>query len=334
MLKEKIYFIVGIGTDIGKTFLVENLCRNFPSAMAIKPIVSGFKDDDENSDSIKLLNSTKQILKQVQDDDEGKIYQKICHPELVSGSILNSISPWRFTEAEDEGKIYQKICHPELVSGSILNSISPWRSTEAEDEGKVYQKICYPELVSGSILNSISPWRSTEAEDEGKVYQKICHPELVSGSILNSISPWRFTEAVSPHFAAKNSGTNINFLDVKNFCQEKIALAKTNNQFLFIEAAGGVMTPINDEKTFLDLAADLKIPTLLVSANYLGSISHTLCAVTALKSRNVVIEKIIINEDLPTQLPRSLSPNQTIENFSKIAVISLKNLLANKASPK
>jgi len=270
MLKEKIYFIVGTGTDIGKTFLVENLCRNFPSAMAIKPIVSGFKDDDENSDSIKLLNSTKQILKQVQDDDEGKIYQKICHPELVSGSILNSISPWR----------------------------------------------------------------STEAEDEGKVYQKICHPELVSGSILNSISPWRFTEAVSPHFAAKNSGTNINFLDVKNFCQEKIALAKTNNQFLFIEAAGGVMTPINDEKTFLDLAADLKIPTLLVSANYLGSISHTLCAVTALKSRNVVIEKIIINEDLPTQLPRSLSPNQTIENFSKIAVISLKNLLANKASPK
>jgi dethiobiotin synthase len=302
MLKEKIYFIVGIGTDIGKTFLVENLCRNFPSAMAIKPIVSGFKDDDENSDSIRLLNSTKQIPKQVQDDDEGKIYQKICHPELVSGSILNSISPWRFTEAEDEGKIYQKICHPELVSGSILNSISPWRSTEAEDEGKVYQKIC--------------------------------HPELVSGSILNSISPWRFTEAVSPHFAAKNSGTNINFLDVKNFCQEKIALAKTNNQFLFIEAAGGVMTPINDEKTFLDLAADLKIPTLLVSANYLGSISHTLCAVTALKSRNVVIEKIIINEDLPTQLPRSLSPNQTIENFSKIAVISLKNLLANKASPK
>jgi len=238
MLKEKIYFIVGIGTDIGKTFLVENLCRNFPSAMAIKPIVSGFKDDDENSDSIRLLNSTKQIPKQVQDDDEVKIYQKICHPELVLGSILNSISPWRFTEA------------------------------------------------------------------------------------------------VSPHFAAKNSGTEINFFDVKNFCQENIALAKTNNQFLFIEAAGGVMTPINDEKTFLDLAADLKIPTLLVSANYLGSISHTLCAVTALKSRNVAIEKIIINEDLPTQLPPSLSPNQTIENFSKIEVISLKNLLANKASPK
>lgn len=238
MLKEKIYFIVGIGTDIGKTFLVENLCRNFPGAMAIKPIASGFKDDDENSDSIKLLNSTKQIPKQVQDDDEGKIYQKICHPELVLGSILNSISPWRFTEA------------------------------------------------------------------------------------------------VSPHFAAKNSGTEINFFDVKNFCQEKISLAKSNNQFLFIEAAGGVMTPINDEKTFLDLAAELKIPTLLVSANYLGSISHTLCAVTALKSRNVAIEKIIINEDLPTQLPSSLSPNQTIENFSKIEVISLKNLLANKASPK
>ncbi|MES2961881.1 MAG: dethiobiotin synthase [Pseudomonadota bacterium] len=212
MLKEKIYLIVGIGTDIGKTFLVENLCKALPDAMAIKPIVSGFKDDDENSDSARILAATRQIL--------------------------------------------------------------------------------------------------------------------------NSISPWRFIEAVSPHFAARNSGTEINFSEVKNFCQEKISLAKTNNQFLFIEAAGGVMTPINNEKTFLDLAAELKIPTLLVSANYLGSISHTLCAVEALKSRNVSIEKIIINEDLPTQLPPSLSPNQTIESFSKIAVISLKNLLANKASPK
>ena len=240
MLKEKIYFIVGIGTDIGKTFLVENLCRNFPGAMAIKPIVSGFKDDDENSDSIRLLNSTKQIPKQVHSEDIEKF----------------------------------------------------------------------------------------------RLEQKSRYLEPVLGSILNSISPWRFNEAVSPHFAAKNSGIEINFSDVKNFCQEKIDLAKTNNQFLFIEAAGGVMTPINDEKTFLDLAAELKIPTLLVSANYLGSISHTLCAVTALKSRNVAIEKIIINEDLPTRLPPSLSPNQTIENFSKIEVISLKNLLANKASPK
>jgi dethiobiotin synthetase len=228
MLKEKIYFIVGIGTDIGKTFLVENLCRNFPSAMAIKPIISGFKDDDENSDSAKILS-----------------------------------------------------------------------------------------VINNSQISLKSPFE-----------------RLRMTSKLDDVSPWRFEEAVSPHFAAKNSGTEINFSDVKNFCQEKISLAKTNNQFLFIEAAGGVMTPINDEKTFLDLAAELKIPTLLVSANYLGSISHTLCAVTALKSRNVAIEKIIINEDLPTRLPPSLSPNQTIEDFSKIEVISLKNLLANKASPK
>ena len=243
MLKEKIYFIFGTGTDIGKTFLVENLCRNFPSAMAIKPIASGFKDDDENSDSAKILSA------------------------INNSQISLNVNP--------------SLPKVDLESSVELHS------------------------------------------DRLKVTSK-----------LDDISPWRFEEAVSPHFAAKNSSMEINFLDVKNFCQEKIALAKTNNQLLFIEAAGGVMTPINDEKTFLDLVADLKIPTLLVSANYLGSISHTLCAVTALKSRNVVIEKIIINEDLPTQLPPSLSPNQTIENFSKIEVISLKNLLANKASPK
>jgi dethiobiotin synthetase len=240
MLKEKIYLIVGIGTDIGKTFLVENLCRNFSNSMAIKPIASGFKDDDENSDTARILNS-------------------ISHPQTFD--VILSLS-----------------------KGDLDSSVE-------------------------------SPFE-----------------RLKVTSKLDDISPWRFEEAVSPHFAAKNSGVEINFSNVKNFCQEKISLAKSNNQFLFIEAAGGVMTPINDEKTFLDLAADLKIPTLLVTANYLGSISHTLCAIEALKSRNVAIEKIIINEDLPTQLPPSLSPNKTIENFSKIEVISLKNLLANKAS--
>ena len=57
MLKEKIYFVAAVGTDIGKTFLVENLCKILPKSSAIKPISSGFDDDSYESDCAKILSA-------------------------------------------------------------------------------------------------------------------------------------------------------------------------------------------------------------------------------------------------------------------------------------
>lgn len=206
MFTAKIYFIAAVGTDIGKTFVVENLCRKIVGAQAIKPIASGFEDQDLNSDSAKIL---------------------------------------------------------------------------------------------------------------------LAMNKEVSLQNLNEISPWRFEEAVSPHFAVQNSGRKIDFEAVKNFCAKKISAAKENKQFLFIEAAGGVMTPLNDDKTFLDLVAELQIPVLLITANYLGAISHTLSAVEVLKSRDLKIEKIIVNDGPKTSHNQSLSPVSTIQNFTKIDTLSL-----------
>ncbi len=148
----------------------------------------------------------------------------------------------------------------------------------------------------------------------------------ISKKNLDLISPWRFEKAISPHLAGK-----INFEKVKNFCLEKISLAKKQKQFLFIEAAGGVMSPINDEKTFLDLAAELKIPLLLITENYLGSIGHTFCAIEALKSKKISIEKIIINEHFSgLQKSSGIQAKQlseTIKNFSGSEVVFLQKFL-------
>jgi len=213
VLKEKIYFISAIGTDIGKTYLVKNICQILRqkeiSVSAIKPVISGFLRHDKNSDSAKILTALGLEISQKN---------------------------------------------------------------------------------------------------------------------LDSISPWRFEKAVSPHFAGE-----VNFSEVRDFCLKKIAEAKSQNQFLFIEAAGGVMTPLNNEKTFLDLAAELQIPTLLLSANYLGSISHTLCALEVLKSKKVLVEKIILNENLQKQESSSLSDisevGKTIQNFSGIDTVLLEEFL-------
>lgn len=209
-MKSGSYFITAIGTDIGKTFLVENICRILreknQQVEAIKPVISGFRDDDVNSDLAKILKSLGRNL--------------------------------------------------------------------------------------------------TERS-------------------FDKISPWRFKEPISPNFAASFEKREIKFLDVVDFCQKEISDAKNNNYLLLIEGAGGVMTPISDNESFLDLIAYLKIPTLLISANYLGAISHTLCAVEALKSRNIIPEKIIVNNHNENSLTDMAQVTLAIENFSKIKTVSI-----------
>ena len=85
------------------------------------------------------------------------------------------------------------------------------------------------------------------------------------------------------------------------------------------------MTPINNQKTFLDLSAELKIPVLLVAGNYLGAISHTLSAVEALKSKGVVVKRIIVNEREESKW----SIVKTLKNFTGIEAVTMKKLLLN-----
>ena len=63
-----------------------------------------------------------------------------------------------------------------------------------------------------------------------------------------------------------------------------------------IEGAGGLFSPLSDTHLNADLAKDLKIPLILVTASYLGSISHTLATITAADAHGLKIKKIILSE--------------------------------------
>jgi dethiobiotin synthetase len=65
---------------------------------------------------------------------------------------------------------------------------------------------------------------------------------------------------------------------------------------LLIEGAGGVMSPIAEDGTNLDLMAELGAPALLVTGSYLGAVSHTLTAIEAMKVRAVPVVAIVVSE--------------------------------------
>ncbi|WP_299766917.1 dethiobiotin synthase [uncultured Dokdonia sp.] len=96
---------------------------------------------------------------------------------------------------------------------------------------------------------------------------------------------------MSPHAAAEIDGVKITM--------PKIKRPKTSNN-LVIEGAGGLLVPLNDIDTIIDLIQPTD-KVIVVSRHYLGSINHTLLTIEALKSRNLTIAGIIFSgEEHPT----------------------------------
>lgn len=97
---------------------------------------------------------------------------------------------------------------------------------------------------------------------------------------------------MSPHAAAEIDNLTINI--------SQITTPKTKNN-LVIEGAGGLLVPLNDKETVLDLIKpNYKI--VVVSRHYLGSINHTLLTVNTLKEKGFEVFIIFSgNEHNPTE---------------------------------
>jgi dethiobiotin synthetase len=80
---------------------------------------------------------------------------------------------------------------------------------------------------------------------------------------------------MSPHAAADIEGITINTSTIKT--------PKTKNH-LVIEGAGGLLVPVNDTETILDIIPK-NAEVIVVSRHYLGSINHTLLTLNLLEQK-------------------------------------------------
>ena len=99
---------------------------------------------------------------------------------------------------------------------------------------------------------------------------------------------YRLQLPMSPHAAAAAEGIGIQVSDFQ--------LPECEGH-LIVEGAGGVLVPLNDHDTMLDLMVRLALPVIVVSRHYLGSINHTLLTVSALRSQGVAVAGVLFNGD-------------------------------------
>lgn len=127
--------------------------------------------------------------------------------------------------------------------------------------------------------------------DPGVLLQALDQP--ISPEALTRISPWQFTAPLSPDIAAAREGRSIDFADLVALCRNATASAVGT---FFIEGVGGIMVPLDGEHTVLDLARVLGLPLIVVAGSYLGSISHTLTALTVISDVGLAVRALVINE--------------------------------------
>lgn len=124
--------------------------------------------------------------------------------------------------------------------------------------------------------------------------------QLANDAAVARICPWRFTDPLSPDMAAARAGKHIPFDELVDFCRAEIRRA---TGMLLIEGVGGAMVPLDDRHTVRDWIAELRIPAIVVTGAYLGTISHTLTTIEALRARNIDIAAIVINPITPGSVP-------------------------------
>lgn len=151
-----------------------------------------------------------------------------------------------------------------------------------------------------AIMPIVSGYNSAQAaaSDPGTLIAALGLP--FSPESIERTSPWRFRAALSPDLAARLEGRSIDVDAVTDYCKAAI---DARRDVLLIEGVGGIMVPLDEQRTILDVMMALRLPLILVTGSYRGTISHTLTALNSLLRRDMNVLATIVSETPGSKVP-------------------------------
>jgi dethiobiotin synthetase len=103
--------------------------------------------------------------------------------------------------------------------------------------------------------------------------------------------PYAFPLPASAHLAAKEQNILIDPEKIK----QCLRFLEKNYDHVIVEGLGGIMVPLTQELTSLDLVEQLNLETIIVVPNILGAINHALLTIQALASRQISVRGFVMN---------------------------------------
>jgi len=139
--------------------------------------------------------------------------------------------------------------------------------------------------------------------DPGRLLAALGRP--ATPAALAEVSPRQYAAPLAPPMAARLQGETLRLADLVDPTRGWLAAAAAD--LALIEGAGGVMSPLAEDGTNLDLMQALQLPSVLVGGGYLGTMSHTLTALAVLRDRAIP----------PLAIGMSASPDPDAPNFAE-----------------
>jgi dethiobiotin synthetase len=130
-----------------------------------------------------------------------------------------------------------------------------------------------------------------ETSDPARLAAALGRPEA-----WGEISPRRYRAPLAPNLAARLEGKTLAMADLVADCRAWLDTRTVD--LALVEGAGGVMSPMTDDATNLDLMTALGLPVLLVAGSYLGTASHLLTALEVLRTRGLTVAAIVVSESV------------------------------------
>lgn len=162
----------------------------------------------------------------------------------------------------------------------------------------------------------------TGLDEEGEPDQELLRRAAGSTQSDEEIAPYRYKPPASPHLAAALAGEEIDPARLLT-----VARAATDGaDALVCEGVGGLLVPLAPTYLVRDLAAELRLPLVVVAPPGLGTINHTLLTIEVARAAGLEVFAVVLTPwpSRPTVIEES--NRETIAALGDVDVLTLSRL--------
>jgi len=159
--------------------------------------------------------------------------------------------------------------------------------------------------VGKTVVTAAIAWNLTQAGKRVALMKPVQTGTIVSGPTdiefvkkvlgadysLDVSCPYMFSDPVAPLVASMLVGERIDIKKIK----DSYSRLSSDNDFVIVEGAGGLLVPILEDYFMSDLALDLDLPVLIVTRPNLGTLNHTFLTLESAKKRGLDVAGIVIS---------------------------------------
>ena len=138
----------------------------------------------------------------------------------------------------------------------------------------------------------------------------------VSAPPIEQVCFYRYKAETSPRRAAMLAGATHTIAQLAACC-------RCEEQFVVVEGAGGLLSPIAADGLNADLISTLGFPAIVVSPDRLGCINHILLTLEALAARQLKVIAVVLNRIHPQTYGSELDNERELSAWTNVPIIQV-----------